>query len=213
MGRTRILSDAGRNWINPIGDKENMTAHVLSKAVHQLVGGQTAYTALTTPDRTTPQLHQSIGSLQPVDVFTEPLVDTEEGKAALSGIWLWHDALEPSHSICQSIETPTGSFWHAILHRREGDFSNAKYWYARARKHPALQTIASHVEHLLERTSPDAKIDRLIVHGEWNGSAFVDAVERWHGSPNDPRHHTLVALQRVEWEGLFDSCVRAAVGK
>ena len=50
----------------------------------------------------------------------------------LAGLWLWHDALEESHAIAQAIITSSGSLWHAILHRREGDYSNAKYWYERA---------------------------------------------------------------------------------
>jgi hypothetical protein len=60
------------------------------------------------------------------------------GRSVLSALWLWHDYLDESHIISQKIDTPTGSFWHAIMHRREGDFSNSKYWYARCADHPAL---------------------------------------------------------------------------
>jgi len=48
---------------------------------------------------------------------------------------LWHDAKgnwEKAHSIVQEIDNPDGSWVHAYLHRKEGDLSNAGYWYSRA---------------------------------------------------------------------------------
>lgn len=54
---------------------------------------------------------------------------------------LWFDAKndwEKSHTIIQDIEDNTASWIHAYLHRKEGDISNADYWYRRAgRKRPA----------------------------------------------------------------------------
>lgn len=46
--------------------------------------------------------------------------------------WLYLDALEPAHDICQSIDGPLGAHLHAIVHRREGDYGNALYWYRQA---------------------------------------------------------------------------------
>lgn len=39
---------------------------------------------------------------------------------------------EAAHGIAQDIETPTGSWLHALLHLIEGDLSNARYWFAEA---------------------------------------------------------------------------------
>ena len=47
-------------------------------------------------------------------------------------VWLYVDDLERSHTISQSVESSIGSYVHGIMHRREGDFSNAKYWFRRA---------------------------------------------------------------------------------
>ena len=52
---------------------------------------------------------------------------------ALQGLWWdakgdWHRA----HESAQKDEGPDGSWVHAYLHRKEGDLSNAKYWYRRA---------------------------------------------------------------------------------
>ncbi len=49
---------------------------------------------------------------------------------------LWHDARgdwQTAHSIAQSQEgTQSYDRLHAYLHRKEGDASNARYWYRRA---------------------------------------------------------------------------------
>jgi hypothetical protein len=50
---------------------------------------------------------------------------------------LWHDARgdwEQAHNLAQDVNTPEGSWVHAYLHRKEGDQSNAHYWYGRAKR-------------------------------------------------------------------------------
>ena len=43
---------------------------------------------------------------------------------------------DTAHSIAQRILTDQGSAVHAYLHRKEGDISNANYWYRRASRTP-----------------------------------------------------------------------------
>jgi hypothetical protein len=62
---------------------------------------------------------------------------------ALRALWLarkgrWHEA----HDLCQEIPGRAGAWIHAWLHRQEGDYGNACYWYARAGK-PAPDSGAS----------------------------------------------------------------------
>lgn len=50
---------------------------------------------------------------------------------------LWHDAKGDwtrAHEIAQEVESPEGAWVHAYLHRKEGDISNARYWYGKAGK-------------------------------------------------------------------------------
>ena len=50
---------------------------------------------------------------------------------------LWHERhgdWDLAHKIAQDISGPEGSWVHAYLHRREGDESNAAYWYRQAGK-------------------------------------------------------------------------------
>lgn len=68
--------------------------------------------------------------------------------AAVAGLWLLAGELDRSHDISQNLDSRTGSYWHGIMHRREGDFANAKYWMRRAAGHPVFEELASHIASL-----------------------------------------------------------------
>src|SRR3974390_1770578 len=55
--------------------------------------------------------------------------DRDMAMGCLAGLWLVHDFLDESHRISQDIATTSGSYWHGIMHRREPDPDNAKYWF------------------------------------------------------------------------------------
>jgi hypothetical protein len=73
--------------------------------------------------------------------FTRSLAEERppEGLAhALQALWWdikgdWGEA----HRCAQAQEDAAGAWVHAYLHRREGDASNAGYWYRRAGKQAA----------------------------------------------------------------------------
>ena len=60
----------------------------------------------------------------------------------LSGLWLIAGDIHASHSISQDLPSAEGSFLHGIMHRREGDFGNSKYWFRRVGSHPVFEQIA-----------------------------------------------------------------------
>ena len=48
---------------------------------------------------------------------------------------LWHDGKEDwisAHDLVDSLTNTDAAHVHAYLHRKEGDLSNANYWYRRA---------------------------------------------------------------------------------
>ena len=55
---------------------------------------------------------------------------------------LWWDAKgdwQKAHSLVDDLEDDTGCWVHAYLHRKEGDISNADYWYRNAHRiRPAI---------------------------------------------------------------------------
>lgn len=57
---------------------------------------------------------------------------------------LWHDAhgdWNAAHEVAQDVPDPDGAWVHAYLHRKEGDASNAAYWYRRAGKPVATSSL------------------------------------------------------------------------
>ena len=69
--------------------------------------------------------------------------------AALTGLW-W-DAKGDwgrAHEAAQADEGPDAAWVHAYLHRKEGDNSNAAYWYRRAGKSPARGSLGQEWEEI-----------------------------------------------------------------
>lgn len=66
---------------------------------------------------------------------------------------LWYEKVgdwELAHQIVQELETDGAALVHAYLHRREGDDSNARYWYIRAgRRFPTESTLDDEWESLV----------------------------------------------------------------
>lgn len=117
-----------------------------------------------------------------------------ENQGLAAGLWLYVDQLDRSHEISQGVDTPTGSFWHAIMHRREGDFSNSKYWYRRVGTHPAMSRIGVGGGSAGAGTSI----------GSYDPFGFVDKVERCVREGG--RCDDLISMQRREWVALFEWC-------
>ncbi|WP_052013310.1 hypothetical protein [Halalkalibacter akibai] len=90
------------------------------------------------------------------------------GDAVKSGLLLWNDELDLSHTISQNMSEDLGSYWHGIMHRREGDFSNAKYWFRTTGNHAILPV-------LYEKASELSK--EVKSWGAWDPYRFIDAVE------------------------------------
>src|SRR5258708_38944375 len=48
------------------------------------------------------------------------------------GLFYALDAIDEAHKIFQESPGDLGAYWHGMIHRREGDFDNARYWFRRA---------------------------------------------------------------------------------
>lgn len=109
----------------------------------------------------------------------QPIKDSTMGHALQSGLLLWNDALDASHTISQNIESKTGSYWHGIMHRREPDYSNAKYWFGRVGAHPIFPALRDRALELLQSdsTEPEPLTDyakAIVETEEWDTFRFID---------------------------------------
>jgi hypothetical protein len=135
------------------------------------------------------------------------VVDDAMARCCLAGAWLLHGFLDQSHTISQSVETPSGSFWHGMMHRREGDFSNAKYWFRRVGDHEVYESLGKWAANEI---ADDKLAGRLAAGGAWDAFAFVDACQAAvrSGAGADVCRR----IQQSEWELLFQFCFRRATG-
>lgn len=126
------------------------------------------------------ELTKSLQALSTTALFEgQALKDTTFGEAIKSGLLLWNDALDASHTISQGLGNPTGSYWHGIMHRREPDYSNAKYWFGRVGTHPIFPILRERAISLLKKTpNPSdtrARIAQTIEAEEnWDAYQFID---------------------------------------
>lgn len=112
------------------------------------------------------------------------------------------DELDGCHKIFQDAPTDLGSYWHGMMHRREGDFDNARYWFRRAGTLPAFNAMHQQAS---EHSADMAK------QSSWDPYLFTGQCEQARFGASELTDE-LLALQRVEFDVLFDYCWRKAVG-
>ena len=126
------------------------------------------------------------------DLIGAPVSDRSMAKAVRAGLLVRADLNDESHDVSQRIKTSTGSYWHGIMHRREPDYPNAKYWFHQVGGHPIYGTLQT--------------IDGS---GAWDPFAFVDLCERCEGG-EDSLRDALLAAQEAEIRALIEFCAHGA---
>jgi len=109
------------------------------------------------------------------------------------GVYYALDALDPAHELFQQEPTPLGSYWHGMLHRREGDYDNARYWFRRAGALPffaKLHRSVSEFSPLMGRQT------------HWDPYLFTNQCEHTRRGEEDTEK--LPELQRAEFNSVFD---------
>jgi hypothetical protein len=108
------------------------------------------------------------------------------------------DAVDEAHKIFQDSPGDLGAYWHGMMHRREGDFDNARYWFRRAGVLPMfsdLQRAATEHSAVMARQS------------NWDPYLFTGACEQARFGETESLKE-LASLQRIEFEVLFAYCWR-----
>ncbi len=168
-----------------------MDAAAVKKCVSKLLARQEP--GLLTPKEVwSPELQKEILRLDPGK--------DETALAVKSGLLLWNDDLDGSHTIAQDLDDSHGAYLHGVMHRREPDYGNSKYWFRRVGAHPLFpQLRTAALELLAEAPSNDRFRKALESQPEWDAFRMVD----WCESAKDERDVALLrTLQAIEIQGL-----------
>ncbi|QHT62685.1 hypothetical protein GXP70_23705 [Paenibacillus lycopersici] len=141
--------------------------------------------------------------------------------ALMAGLHLLNESLDASHSHAQEIEhDSTGAYWHGIMHRMEGDFSNGNYWFHNAGAHPAMRKLQERAADWIRNSTvlsdlPSGAVRDGIAaiagQARWNPNAFTSMVAlQESGKVSEETRGALEYIQHLELEALFAYTLEAA---
>lgn len=104
------------------------------------------------------------------------------------------DDLDGGHRIFQEASGDLSAYWHGMMHRREGDFDNARYWFRRAGPLPFFGALHG-------RASPDSP--QMAKQPNWDPYLLAGQCEQARFGAEDASGE-LICLQRAEFEVVFD---------
>lgn len=148
------------------------------------------------------------------NTWTEAQIDDELGKFLKPASWgktrtiwarailrVWHDHLDEAHELVQDDPAGTGAWIHGIIHRREPDYSNARFWFRRVGEHPACAALARDVGSMPGMTGS------LVVGGRWQPMSFISRVEKALAGRDAMEIEVLKEVQAREINALLASLV------
>jgi hypothetical protein len=118
-------------------------------------------------------------------------------EAAMAGLYLYFDCWTEAHETAQDVAGPEGSYWHAIVHRQEPDAWNSGYWFRQVGAHAIFPTLRD-----------AAAAIGLPVGPRWKPEEFIEICEQARQRPGSELERQALAVQRAEWQLLFDYCAR-----
>jgi hypothetical protein len=104
------------------------------------------------------------------------------------------------HRLVQDLSGDVAAYWHGMIHRREGDFDNARYWFRRAGELPHFAALHR------EASAESAVVARQT---NWDPYLFTMLCEQHKFGGEDTDH--LVELQRIEFQVTFNYTWRQAI--
>ena len=152
-------------------------------------------------DSTPNWLSKQIQQLQVESAQSEPDVF-----AVRAGILQILDQLEPSHQQSQRCQGEglhaAGDYWHGIMHRREPDYGNSKYWFRRVGDHPIFPALANEAKSIFAKWQSDSAPEwsNALTGSGWNPFVFVDLCESCARSSDQKLQR---AAREIQWREML----------
>ena len=149
------------------------------------------------------------GGVKPDRKAMQDLLDSEDlpvaiGELLISLYLLWHDHLDASHTISQDYGHPEASYIHGMMHRREGDYGNAKYWFRRAQPLEDESAFAEDLHNIYMELGGGTSTYEFLSPTHWEPADFVDACRR------DLQNDDLQIVQAAEFHAMARHLIRHA---
>ena len=120
------------------------------------------------------------------------LYKVESGGTVEALLYLRFGMMEPAHGNVQDAQRSIGAYIHGVLHRMEGDYWNAKYWFDRVRDSQLLDRIGLEIRELRQSQG--------LATEDWLGPlALNDACKNISAATRDQ----VVQSAAFEWQALW----------
>lgn len=128
-------------------------------------------------------------------------------ESALSGLLLYFSCLSEAHDLLHRVSSPDGPYWHAIMHRMEGDAGNAGYWFRHVGQHPVYPALHHEAARLGYAPNHETGRSGYAPRREWDPFAFIRFCESSAPATSGSKDEFLAkSVQLAEWQLLFDYC-------
>ena len=130
--------------------------------------------------------------------------------AVRAGLLLVAGGWDEAHQIVQDTDTPEAHYWHGLVHRREPDPGNAKYWFRRLGCHPVFDKLIQDAR--LHQFSKPSVFDRIKKSRRWDPFQFIDLCTECEGGQGSSLRNELELIQQREIYLLLSYCAQGALG-
>ena len=127
----------------------------------------------------------------------------------LAGLQMANDCIWEAHELVQDMDEMEAYYWHAFMHRQEGDYPNGAYWFRLVGASDLYPQVLLKSQDFLKTISPVKELSEIATWSSWDALA-INEIYRRASRRNDELQEQLHQLRCIEWSILFIRCLELA---